>query len=97
MKDTQSPLALNELLAGGLASIQPLPFPQYRYRLTSTGYSSSRYGNCAVCDKHTSEVFIQIEERFYTIASIGHSGWTQNGCFTLFGHQECLESKQRAR
>ena len=37
----------------------------YRYRLNSTGHSSTRFGPCEVCGKHASEVFIQAEQKRY--------------------------------
>ena len=61
----------------------------YRYNIKSTGASSAKYGNCEVCKLSTSEVFHQMEER-----QTDH-GWTIAGCNDLFGHKECLESKQR--
>lgn len=66
----------------------------YRYKLTSTGYSSSRYGPCEVCGRHASEVFYQSEERAYE--RLGGIGWTFDGCRCLFGHRECLLAKRRA-
>ena len=39
--------------------------PEYRYRIQSTGASSHKYGPCEVCGKHVSEVFSQIEQRWY--------------------------------
>lgn len=69
--------------------------PRYRYRLRSLGNSSVKYGNCGVCKEYASDVFIQIEERFYRIEIISREGWTQAKCSTLFGHRECLVAKQR--
>lgn len=68
---------------------------EYRYKLTSTEQSSAQYGNCEVCGKHCSEVFIQLEERHYFIDNIQHEGWTKNKTYDYFGHKECLISKQR--
>lgn len=59
-----------------------------KYRLKNTGYSSKRYGNCEVCNKHVSEVFYQVEEKQYKY------GWTQSDCNNLYGHKECLIGKQ---
>ena len=63
---------------------------KYRYSLRSTGHSSSRYGNCEVCNLHVSDVHIQIEEQEYE-----PERWTHFECKTIFGHKECLVSKQR--
>lgn len=73
---------------------------QYRYQIRSTGHSSSRYGNCEVCSQYCSDVFIQIEEQQYTpTEDEKHLGkeviWTHYGCQTIFGHEDCLKSKQR--
>ena len=71
---------------------------KYRYRIANTGESSRRYGSCDVCGKHASEVYIQIEERKYTVEFASgkkHTGWTQYGCRTLFGHKDCLLSARR--
>lgn len=67
----------------------------YRYRLNSTGYSSTRYGLCEICSKYASEVFFQIEERKYYNGVRDEMSWTRNKCHSYFGHRECLESKQR--
>lgn len=70
----------------------------YRYNLLSTNESSQKYGNCEVCGKHATEVFLQSEERYYTIERDGniiYKGWTQNKCKNLIGHKECLLNKQR--
>lgn len=69
----------------------------YRYNLKSTGASSAKYGNCEVCDKHASEVFYQTEERTYELPTFpaNYSGWTGHGCFSYYGHEECLKSQQR--
>ena len=61
----------------------------YKYAINSTGGSSAKYGNCEVCGKHASEVFLQIEERKYS------EGYTHFKCNSYFGHRECLESKRR--
>ncbi|MCL4296270.1 MAG: hypothetical protein KJ077_11100 [Anaerolineae bacterium] len=64
----------------------------YRYRLSSTGNSSAKYGPCEVCGKHASEVFSQSEEREYEPGQ-----WTGLGCHSYFGHKECLEGKRRGQ
>ena len=63
----------------------------YRYRLTSTGDSSEKYGACEVCGKHASEVFQQAEERAF------EGGWTQYQCRRLFGHEGCLIAQRRGQ
>lgn len=66
----------------------------YRYRQSNQECSSAKLGNCEVCGLHCSEVWLQTEERFCRLSD-GRSGWTQHKCSTLFGHKECLDSKQR--
>ena len=66
---------------------------EYNYSLTNTGQSSSRYGNCEVCREHCSEVWHQVETRNYQIGN--YQGQTFGGCRDLWGHKECLESKQK--
>jgi hypothetical protein len=70
---------------------------KYRYCIKSTGGSSDKYGVCSVCGKHVTEVFNLIEERYYNIEKDNKifEGWTKNQCYDIFGHKECLESKQR--
>jgi hypothetical protein len=72
--------------------------PKYRYQMHNTGESSAKYGDCEVCRKHVSEVWLQIEERTYA-ALPGEKGpfWTRAGCVDLFGHKKCLLSKRRKR
>lgn len=65
----------------------------YRYRLSSTGGSSSKYGLCEICGKHASEVFQQSEEQAYV--DDGRIAWTQHGCRRLFGHEDCLIGHRR--
>jgi hypothetical protein len=67
----------------------------YRYRITSTDASSSRYGNCEVCGNHVTEVHYQVEERYYIQGS--ESGWTRYKCHSLFGHKECLLNSQKTK
>lgn len=72
---------------------------QRKYRLTSLGYSSERFGVCEVCKKHVSDVHYQVEEQYYHHVARadypGHSGWTHSGCHSYFGHEECLRGKRR--
>lgn len=65
-----------------------------RYELSTTGGSSHNYGKCDVCGEHATEVFIQSEHRQYARPD-GTLGWTAHKCAsTLFGHEQCLISKQ---
>lgn len=63
-----------------------LVLDELRYRLSSTKHSSQRYGNCEVCGKHASEVFVQVEE--IKIADEVGRWYRKTG--TIFGHEECL-------
>lgn len=65
----------------------------YRYRLKSTGHNSEKYGNCEVCNKHCSEVFLQVEEKAYIIDN--EICFTEHGCKSLVGHKECLISARK--
>lgn len=60
-----------------------------RYRLSSTGGSSAKFGPCEVCGGHATEVFQQVEERAYS------GGWTQHECRRLFGHETCLTVQRK--
>lgn len=64
----------------------------YKYILTTTGHSSSKYGLCEVCGEYASEIFHQIEMKRYLIENNDNvfEGWTNYGCHNLFGHKECL-------
>lgn len=72
---------------------------QYRYRITSMQASSDVYGPCELCRKHVSEVFHQVEERFFVVSATGKragfDGWNRFQCHSLFGHQNCLISRRR--
>lgn len=74
---------------------------QYRYRVVSTGGSSARYGPCEVCKGTCDVVYHQVEERFFTFQNETtgkkHAGWTSKDCSDLFGHEECVKSRQRQR
>lgn len=69
--------------------------PNYRYRLTSTGDSSAKYGNCEICKQYASEVFSQVEERRYgfQVKGMFFGGWAYEG--DSFGHEECLRSRRK--
>lgn len=79
----------------------------YRYRLSSTGASSDRYGVCEPCGLHSAEVFIQTETRVFQlspeamaiprVAALHPDGFgeTYHQCRTLFGHEDCLVRARR--
>lgn len=68
---------------------------QYRYNLSSTGYSSNHYSNCDICGKYATEVFYQTEEKQYFNPITQQLSWTKNNCFDYFGHKECLLNRRR--
>ena len=70
---------------------------KYRYKLTSTGNSSDRYGKCEVCNENVSDVFVQTEERQFWNKWKQKISWTHDGCKALFGHKACLEKAQKKR
>lgn len=59
------------------------------YILRNTNRSSSELGNCEVCGKHASEVYHLVQQRSYTEPD-GTQGRTYHGCFSKWGHKECL-------
>lgn len=61
----------------------------------ATGHNSEYYGNCEVCHKHCSEVFIQVQSRYYFFSDVGVGGWGYNECHTLFGHETCIRARRR--
>ena len=69
----------------------------YKYKLFNTGYSSSKYGLCEVCNDYASEIYHQIEMKHYMFEcnSKVYEGWTNYGCHNLFGHKGCLLSKRK--
>lgn len=62
----------------------------YRYKITSTGSSSKKYGVCEVCKKECTEVFLQTQEKKFTYQNTEH--WTQGN--KIFGHKDCLINKR---
>jgi hypothetical protein len=82
-------------------TVGPMPLPgTYRYRLSSTGGGSAKYGPCEVCRGNADTVYLQTEERAYTVSrpeiTDGRvEGFTGHKCHTYFGHRECLLSKRR--
>lgn len=71
-----------------------------RYRLTRLKSSSDRYGPCEVCKKHVSDMYYQVEERYFMHTS-GHppfrEGWTHGDCRSIFGHELCLRARRLGR
>lgn len=65
----------------------------YLYRISSTGYGSSRYGVCEVCRKQCVETSLQVES--VTFECDGAIRQTYAGCSSLFGHAECLVAARR--
>lgn len=65
-------------------------FPNYVSIFKSTGFSSQRYGNCQICDKHVSDVWTL---QSFNRGISGKLPWT---CRCRCGHQRCLESHIRA-
>lgn len=66
----------------------PEPPTRFRYTLKNTGHSSARYGVCEVCNEEVTEVWHQVEERYFA------AGWTRFDTQDLFGHKNCLLSRQ---
>lgn len=67
----------------------------YHYHISSTNNNSSKYGNCQICGKPVSEVFIQSEQKEY-INLEGEKGLTYYKCAPhFFGHEHCLKSVRR--
>ena len=56
--------------------------PKYRYKITSTGASSEKYGNCEICDKFVSDVHAMTRYRKTA------TGEAVEWC--VFGHESCL-------
>jgi hypothetical protein len=68
----------------------------YRYKTTSTGSNSHKYGVCEVCGKHASEVFMQSEQREFFSKLTNKIELTYDDCNThTFGHEECLLKRRR--
>jgi hypothetical protein len=62
----------------------------HRYKIKAIGASSARYGNCEVCQKHVSDVYLQTHETSYRNPITGATGWQYAG--DAFGHEACLMS-----
>jgi hypothetical protein len=67
----------------------------YKYKISSTGGNSTKYGNCEICGEPATEVFYQSEERKFFNPITQTESYTQDKCICCFGHKKCLESKQR--
>ena len=63
---------------------------EFAYKLESAGFSSHQCGNCEVCGKHATEVFIQVKYKHYKFERNGktYEGDSHQG--TTFGHEQCL-------
>jgi hypothetical protein len=59
----------------------------YNYKLSSAGCSSSRVGNCEICNKFVSDVYIQTKSKKYDYK--GYQGYSHVS--STFGHNKCLE------
>lgn len=68
----------------------------YKYRMSSTGFSSKKYGKCEVCGQHVSEVFLQVEQRKYFDTINNKKSYTHHGCKDYFGHKDCLIKQRRS-
>lgn len=67
-----------------------------RYKLSSTGDSSAKYGKCECCGAHCSETHIISFQRHFSYHADGETfaGWTHyQAPKTLFGHIECLNNR----
>jgi len=60
-----------------------------KYKISSLGGSSDKYGKCEVCGKHVSDVFIQQPYEQFT-GPDGEVCWETKE--SIFGHKECLLS-----
>jgi hypothetical protein len=67
----------------------------YRYILTETGYSSSRFGPCEICGEHVSDEYIQREQRRCYCSAKQRYYWTYNGMRCHFGHKKCLQTARK--
>ena len=67
----------------------------YVYRQVNTGESSTRFGNCEICDQFVNNVIHQIEGRIYQNPETELDAVTYHECHNIFGHQNCLNGAQR--
>lgn len=63
---------------------------------------SAKYGACEVCGNNCDTTYLQVETRDYAYRERGMDGqWeirigrTHHECYDLFGHRDCLVSRQR--
>jgi hypothetical protein len=70
------------------------PSSPYRYRISSRGASSAKFGPCEVCGRDVSDVHLQVEGEI-TPASASQHEFTAMTGRDLFGHRECLISQRR--
>jgi len=76
------------------------------HTIKTTGESSHGYGNCDICGKHCTEVFVLDEARYYQLPDIiamernvpiGTLALTYANCESKFGHKNCLENYAKTR
>lgn len=60
------------------------------YRLTQLGSGSCKFGDCEVCNEHFDTGYYLVQMRVYLNRFTGNEHLSYSGCFTLFGHKECL-------
>jgi hypothetical protein len=70
---------------------------KYHYKLINTNESSKKYGNCEICGQYATEMFHQIEEKYFKNEFNGenYEGWTEGKSY--FGHKDCLEKIRRSK
>jgi len=66
---------------------------EYRYRITRTGSSSAKYGDCEICGQYCPDVYLQTKEKKYRTPE-GRDSWAFRS--DAFGHEECLRSIRRS-
>jgi hypothetical protein len=67
----------------------------YRYRIRSTKLSSAHFGACEICQTHASEVWIQVEERFFTFLHVTGERSTHPKYDDFYGTSGCLPGRHR--
>ena len=58
---------------------------------TNMKCSSSYYGNCELCDKHVSEIWMFTRHRVYV--RLDGTRYLSGGYTTTFGHKHCLDHR----
>ena len=66
----------------------------YNYRIKSTENNSSKFGDCEICKKSCSEIFIQSETRCFKFEGKIHETYSKTNSHT-FGHEICLINSRR--